>query len=80
MALFRLVMLGDQTKSESFINTQIVPKANQNIQQVVGRPLGGSVALELEKKYTGIQARTFGAPVFDLTGMIPTYDNTHLEK
>ncbi len=34
------------------------------ITHIVGHSLGGSVALELQKKYPRLQTRTFGAPVF----------------
>ncbi len=37
-------------------------------QRVVGHNLGGSVAPELQKNYTGFESRTYGAPVWNPTG------------
>ncbi|MFM7981565.1 MAG: hypothetical protein ACKPKO_19825 [Candidatus Fonsibacter sp.] len=42
--------LGVLTKSERYINAETALKANPNIERVVGHSLGGSVALELQKK------------------------------
>lgn len=72
--------LGDLTKSERYINAEKALKANPNIQRVVGHSLGGSVALELQKKYPGLKSRTYGAPVLDLKGIIPNYNNKDIER
>ena len=42
---------------------------NPQVTTTIGHSLGGSVALELENKYDRItSSRTYGAPVFDITG------------
>ena len=45
-----------------------VRKENPNVKRVVGHSLGGSVALELQKNYKGLESRTYGAPVWDPFG------------
>ena len=42
---------------------------NPQVTRVVGHSLGGSVALELQKEFPNLQSRTYGAPVFEPTGL-----------
>ena len=39
-----------------------------NVRNVVGHSLGGSVALELQKNYKGLNTRTYGSPIWDPLG------------
>jgi hypothetical protein len=59
---------GDLRKSERYGAAEKALKANPNIKRVVGHSLGGSVALELQKNYSGLESRTYGAPVWDPLG------------
>lgn len=68
--------MGDLTKSERYIEAEKVLKANPNITRAVGYSMGGSVALELQKKYPQLQTRTYNAPVVDFTNAIsPKYES-----
>ena len=59
-----------------YIEAEKVLKANPNITRVVGYSLGGSVALELQKRYPQLQTRTYNAPVIDFTNAIsPKYES-----
>ena len=42
-----------------------------NPEVVVGHSLGGAVALQMQKEDPKLQARTYGAPVFDPLGINP---------
>ena len=42
------------TKSEKYIESETVVEANPNITRAVGYSMGGSVALELQKKTSAI--------------------------
>ncbi|MFM7979853.1 MAG: hypothetical protein ACKPKO_11110, partial [Candidatus Fonsibacter sp.] len=53
--------IGDITKSERYIHVEKAFPANPNIKYVVGHSLGGSIALELQKHYSCLQYRTYGA-------------------
>ena len=67
--------MGDLTKSQRYIEAEKVLKANPNIKRAVGYSLGGSVALELQKKYPQLQTRTYNAPVVDFSNAIsPKYE------
>ena len=59
---------GDLRNAERYQAAEKALKANPNIKRVVGHSLGGSVALELQKNYSGLESRTYGAPVWDPTG------------
>lgn len=59
---------GDLTNSTRYKEAEAALKANPNIKRVVGHSLGGSVALELQKRYPQLESRTYGAPVWDPTG------------
>ena len=47
---------------------------------MVGHSLGGSAALEPQKNYPKLHSGTFGAPVFDVKGMMPNYEHTNVER
>jgi len=59
---------GDLRNAERYQAAETALKANPGIKRVVGHSLGGSVALELQKNYSGLESRTYGAPVWDPTG------------
>ena len=44
-------------------------KDNPQVKQVVGHSLGGAVALELQKQFPDLKSRTYGAPVFEPSGV-----------
>ena len=54
-----------QQKLKTYIEAEKVLKANPNITHAVGYSMGGSVALELQKRYPQLQTRTYSAPVVD---------------
>ena len=58
------------TTSYRYINAEKALKEHPNIKLAVGDSLGGSVVLERQKHHPELQARTFGAPVVDLSGAI----------
>lgn len=72
--------MGDLTKSERYIEAEKVLKANPNITRAVGYSMGGSVALELQKKYPQLQTRTYSAPVVDFTNVISPKYETNQER
>ena len=41
---------------------------NPNVDNIIGHSLGGSVALQIQKKNPYFNTTTYGAPVFDFTG------------
>lgn len=59
---------GDLRNSTRYQEALQALKANPNIKRAVGHSLGGSVALELQKNYPGLESRTYGAPVWDPFG------------
>ncbi len=64
---------GDVRQSARYQAAEKALEANPNIKRVVGHSLGGSVALELQKNHTGLDSRTYGAPVWDPTGQDKLY-------
>ena len=72
---------GDVRQSARYQAAEKALEANPNIKRVVGHSLGGSVALELQKNHTGLDSRTYGAPVWDpmsqdqLRGKVERYRN-----
>ena len=46
----------------------LVLNANPRIRRVVGHSLGGAVALQLQKESPKLEAVTYGAPAFSLSG------------
>ena len=58
------------TTSYRYINAEKALKEHPNIKLAVGDSLGGSVVLERQKHHPELQARTFCAPVVDLSGAI----------
>ena len=67
--------IGDLTKSEEYLEAEKVLKANPNITHAVGYSMGGSVALELQKRYPQLQTRTYSAPVVDFSNAISKVRN-----
>ncbi len=59
---------GDLKNSTRYQQAEKALRANPNIRRVVGHSLGGSVALELQKKYPQLESRTYGAPVWSPPG------------
>jgi hypothetical protein len=72
--------MGDLTKSEKYIEAEKVLKANPNITHAVGYSRGGSVALELQKRYPQLQTRTYSAPVVDFSNAISPKYETNQER
>jgi len=64
----KLLGTGDLRNAERYQAAEKALKANPNIKRVIGHSLGGSVALELQKNYAGLESRTYGAPVWNPTG------------
>ncbi len=64
----KITAWGDLRNAERYQAADKALKANPNIKRVVGHSLGGSVALELQKNHSGLESRTYGAPVFNPTG------------
>ena len=64
---------GDVRQSARYQAAEKALEANPNIKRVVGHSLGGSVALELQKNHTGLDSRTYGAPVWDPMGQDKLY-------
>ncbi|MFM7980469.1 MAG: hypothetical protein ACKPKO_14240, partial [Candidatus Fonsibacter sp.] len=66
---------GDISTSSRYITAEKTLKEHPNIKLAVGDSLGGSVALELQKRHPELNNRNFGAPVLDLSGAInPNWD------
>lgn len=59
---------GDLRESTRYKQVEKALKANPNIKRVVGHSLGGSVALELQKRSPKLESRTYGAPVWNPMG------------
>ena len=55
---------GDARGAERYQAAEKVLNENPNVKRVVGHSLGGSVALELQKRHKGLASRTYGAPVW----------------
>ncbi|MFM7978559.1 MAG: hypothetical protein ACKPKO_04520, partial [Candidatus Fonsibacter sp.] len=73
--------LGDLTKSERYISAEQVLKANPNIERVVGHSLRSCEFRTSEKKnYPSLKYRTYGAPVLDVQGINPYYNNKDVER
>ncbi|MFM7981460.1 MAG: hypothetical protein ACKPKO_19300 [Candidatus Fonsibacter sp.] len=53
--------------SSRYITAEKALKDHPNIKLAVGDSLGGSVALELQKRHPESKTRAFGAPVLDLS-------------
>ena len=65
----KIPVWGDLRNSTRYQAARDALMENPQIKNVIGHSLGGSVALELEKNYENItSSRTYGAPVFDITG------------
>ena len=60
---------GDLRNSDRYQEANKTLNENRlKIGNVVGHSLGGSVALELQKNYKGLDTRTYGSPVWDPLG------------
>jgi hypothetical protein len=67
--LTKIPFYGDVRNSARYKKAQEGLLNNPQVHNGVGHSLGGSVALELEKRYDHIKSsRTYGAPVFDPLG------------
>jgi len=66
--LTKVPFWGDLRGAERYQAAEKALKENPNVKRVVGHSLGGSVALELQKNYKGLESRTYGAPVWDPFG------------
>ena len=59
---------GDLRGAERYRAAEKVLKEHPNVKRVVGHSLGGSVALELQKRHQRLASRTYGVPVWDPFG------------
>ena len=65
--------------AERYKTADEVMKAHLDIERVVGHSLGGSTALELQKRYD-VKTTTYGAPVWDLTSALGSQTNQPVER
>ena len=67
------IPLGMTNTTARHRDASMVLNANPRIRRVVGHSLGGAVALQLQKENPELQAVTYGAPVFSLSGSADRY-------
>ena len=67
------IPLGMTNTTARHRDAALVLSANPRIKRVVGHSLGGAVALQLQKENPKLQAVTYGAPAFSLSGSTERY-------
>ena len=67
------IPLGMTNTTARHRDAALVLNANPRIRRVVGHSLGGAVVMQLQKDNPKLQAVTYGAPVFSMSGSVDRY-------